>query len=436
MLTFKANIVLHENQRIIDKHPAPFKVIKAGKRFGKTKWAVYFAFREAMTRRNAVIWYVAPTYGQAKDIAWKDLLAICPRDAILKKRESDLIIQFVTGCEIILKGAENEDSLRGVAVDVMVIDEAAYFKQHVWPTILSGQVLAGGKNPKVVFISSPNRTGRNWYSQFFEEKKALMEAGDPNWAAFYFTIHDNPTLSKEAVKMIEDGCTEDQWKTEYLAQESDSTGPMVPEFNYSKHTYDLEVIPDNVVNARGIDWGISHPTTCLWGSFQKDIPKVWITKEFYKTNYLIYESAKAITTMTERSPIDWTVIDPSTAKRNSQTGVTDRDEFARYGIFCLPGNNKDRGKDIMRMFFKKDLIKINKSCRNLISELRNYQIGDKEGDDCLDPLRYMLVRAHDYMYGGKMFGADSVDVRHTSQYSLFNTKIFGGQEEEYTYKGL
>lgn len=436
MLTFKANIVLHENQRVIDRHPARFKVIKAGKRFGKTKWAVYVCFREAMQRRNAMIWYVAPTYGQAKDIAWRDLLSICPPGTIVRKSENELTIKFVTGCEIVLKGAENENSLRGIKIDVLVMDETAYIKQYVWPTILAGQLLAGGVNPIAIFISSPNRTGKNWFTAFYDEKKMLMESGNKDWATFYFTIHDNPTLSKEVIKEIESSCTEDMFKTEYLAIESDATGPLVPEFRYEKHTYDVEVLPENTLNTRALDWGISHPTTCLWGHFDRATPRVWISKEFYKTDFLIYQSAEVILKMTGNSPIDWSVIDPSTAKRNSQTPRSDKDEFARYGVHCFAGDNRDRGYHIMRMFFKKDLIKIHKSCRNLISELRNYQIGDKEGDDCLDPLRYKLVMAHDSLYGGKVFGVEENFKRPEHGYSLFDTALFPKEEPEYSYQGL
>lgn len=436
MLTFKANIVLHENQRVIDKSEARFKVIKAGKRFGKTKWAVYACVREAARRLGSTIWYVAPTYRQAKSIAWKDLLNVCPRELVKRKLESELMVELYNGSRIYLIGADNEDSLRGTAIDVLVMDEAAYIKEHVWPSILSGQLLGSKGQSVAYFISSPNRTGRNWFTAFYEEANRRMLNGDKSWAAFYFTIFDNPTLNKEEVEMVKQQCTEDMWQTEYLAIESANTGPLVPEFNYEKHVYADENLPGPLLRARGIDWGIAHPTTCLWASVHMASRKVWVTKEFYKTDYLIHQSANAIKQITGSEPVDISIIDPSCNKRNSQTPRTDREEFARYGVYCLPGDNGDRGYHIMRMFFKNDLIMIHKDCRNLISELRLFQVGDKEGDDCLDPLRYILVRVHDYMFGGKMFDPEASFVRPTTGYSLFDPDLFPKKEEQYSYEGL
>lgn len=433
MINFRTNIILHDNQRIIQASESRFKVIKAGKRFGKTKWAVYACLREAVSLKNSNIWYIAPTYRQAKSIAWRDLISLCPRELIKRKLESELMLELVQGGTVTLIGADNEDSLRGTPLDGLVIDEAAYIKEHIWPSILSGQLLGSKGKGFAYFISSPNRVGKNWFTSFHEEAMRKMKSGDKDWSAFYFTIYDNPTLRGSDVEIVKDQCTDDIWQTEYMAIESSVTGPLVPEFNYVKHV--VSEIPSGLIYVRGIDWGISHPTTCIWLGIDLVGRKVYVTKEFYKTGYLINESANAINEMTGKMAIEWTVIDPSTSQRNGQTGRSNKDEFSRYGIYCIAGDNRDRGIHIMRMFFKKDMIYVHKGCTNLISELRNYQVGEKEGDDCLDPLRYILVRVHDYMFGEKLFVPDE-EKDYGNKMSLFNRNMFPLKESNLTYGGL
>lgn len=436
MATLQANIVLHDNQRAIDRNDARFKVIKAGKRFGKTKWAVYAVVKAAAAQPGSTIWYVAPTYRQAKSIAWLDLLNVTPQQIIKRKLESELMLELSNGSRIYLIGADNEDSLRGTALDGLVMDEAAYCRDYIWPAILSGQLLGGKGKPFAYFISSPNSKGKNWFTNFHKEAEVKMLSGDKDWAAFYYTIYDNPTLDKNDIEIVHEQTTDDVWQTEYMAIESSSTGPLVPEFDNKKHVVNGNIDLTNLVLVRGIDWGINHPTTCLWVGFDRSRNSAFVFKEFYKTGYLINESCQAINQMTGKMPIDWTVIDPSTNKRNSQTGRTDKDEFSRYGIYCLPGDNRDRGIHVMRMFFKKDLIKIHSSCKNLINELRTYQLGEKEGDDCLDPLRYVLLRAHDYMFGGKLFDPESHFDRPKIGYSLFDKSVFRPEESSFSWEGL
>lgn len=126
-----------------------------------------------------------------------------------------------------------------------------------------------------------------------------------------------------------------------------------------------------------------------------------------RSGLVIEESCGIINRMTGDKKVEWSVIDPSTAKRNSQTGRRDMDEFARYGVPCVPGDNRDRGYDITKMFFKKNMIKIHPKCKNLILQLKTVQWSDKEGEDMTDCLRYICVRIHDFMFGGRLFESDA-----------------------------
>ena len=356
--------------------------------------------KAAGNTQNGTFWYIAPTYKQAKHIAWFDLGWLLPRNVVRRSVENELVKELISGSRLQLIGADNEDSLRGPGLNGVGFDEAAFMKETV-RHIVEGQLL-GRKNSFAYYISSPNPKGSNWFSGFYDEARRKEAGGNKDWSSFFYTIYDNPTLNPEDIGKLKDNTPDDTWNLEYMAQESAHSGVILSEFDYTRHTSEFK-IPGVVV--RGIDWGIAHPTVCLWMTVDMVRNEVYINDEYVKSGMLIKESCEIIKQKTGERPTEWTVIDPSTNKRNSQTGRTDKDEFARYGVACVAGDRSDRGYDIMKMFFKTNKIKINPKCKNLIYEIRNVQYGDKEGDDCLDVLRYTLLRIHDLMLG-KVFDTE------------------------------
>jgi len=408
MYNARLNITLHKNQQTIHESRARFKVIKAGKRFGKTKWALFEICRAAGLVQNGMFWYIAPTYKQAKNIAWRALNWMLPKETVRRSVENELSKTLTTGSTIQLIGADISESLRGPELDGVIFDEAAYTNGDVWESIIRGQLLGHKTKTKrfAYFISSPNKNGRNWFSSFHERAMAKRMAGDKSWEGWYYTIYDNPTLDMEEVDNMRQDTTDDKWDLEYMALESAHSGIIYSEFNFNTHVHDTP-IEKLELTVRGLDWGIDHPTVCLWVEVDVRNQKVYVSKEFYKSGFLISESCETIKQMTGEIPIEWSIIDPSCVKRNSQTVRTDKDEFQRWGIPCQTGDNRNRGYDITKMFFKKGFIHINPLCKNLIYQLRNVQYGDKSGDDATDALRYVLVRIHDYLFGGRLYSPET-----------------------------
>ena len=422
------NIVLHDNQKVVHNSPALNKVIKAGKRFGKSKWLLYALVQKACEVPNRTIWYLAPTYKQAKNIAWQELNWLIPRQIIRRKVENDLMLEFVNGSVLKLIGAENEEAARGVKLDGVGYDEAAYIDPYIHEGIISGQLLGNERQGQgfAYFISSPNKSGMNWFSNYWDNAKAKMDGGDAEWGAWHYTIYDNPTLNREEIEKLRANVTDDKWDLEYMAKESAHAGLIYSEFSYAKHVGVVDVNSEWVL-VRGLDWGISHPTACLWAYVNVNTKKVYICDEFMRSDLVIEESAAAIKRMTGTRQVEWSVIDPSTSKRNSQTGRRDMDEFNRYGIGVVPGDNRDRGYDITKMFFKKDAIMINPKCKNLILQLKEVQYGDKTGEDLLDCARYMCVRIHDFMFNRIFENSRVIESPFQRKpYSVNDPLMFGG----------
>ena len=126
-----ANLTLKQAQGAVFTDKSRFRVLVAGRRFGKSYLACIELIRAATERPNEVYFYCAPTYRMAKDIAWKTLKSLVPRQWIAGKHESDLKIELVNGSTIELKGTENAMALRGRSLSGCVLDEAAFMDSRL-----------------------------------------------------------------------------------------------------------------------------------------------------------------------------------------------------------------------------------------------------------------------------------------------------------------
>lgn len=398
----KLNLILHQNQEVIHHSPAKFIVVKSGKRFGKTELALYKLIKWAMEKPGGTFWYLTDTARHAEEIGWKRLNSLMPDNLKRSVNNNKLLIETVVGSSIKMMSADNPDYLRGVKLDGIVWEEAAYIKNgnDIWEGIINGQLsgLRGQEGGKALFISSPNKSGANWYSNFYLEALRKKMSGNTEWDAFHFTAWDNPLYDKATIQGWQDNCTEDTWQVEYMANESAHAGTIYSEFKYEQHVMECQVKEDAFL-IRGHDWGIDHPTSCVWVYADMLDKKIYIEDEYMQSGYSIEESCDVIKKKT-RVSTHADICDPSLAKRESNKRTL-KDEYARNGIACMSGDNGRRGYDITKMFFKKDMIRINPKCKGLIQQLKNLQWTDKVDDDLTDPLRYVCVYIHDILFNWK-----------------------------------
>lgn len=433
MLTVKLPIELHRNQEIIHQSPAKNVVVKSGKRFGKTELALYKLIKWACARPNGTFWYLTDTFRHAEEIGWRRLIQMIPK-GLLKgvPLVNKLQVTLVNGSTIKMMGAENPDYLRGTKLHGIVWEEAAYIRNgsDIWSGIILGQLQAVGaeESGPSFFISSPNRDGANWYSNFYTEALRKKSLGDKDWDAYHFTIFDNPLYKPEAIQTIKDNCTDDQWEVEYMANESAHAGQLLSEFDYSIHVQPFEN-PKNAYLTRGIDWGIAHPTGCLWIYVDLLGRMLYVSDEYKKSGKTIEENCGTIKQITGQRKVDWSVIDPSMAKRDKNTsGLRELDEFIRCGVPVFPGDNRDRGYDAMKMFFKKNMIRIHPKCKGLINEIRTVQWGDKVGEDLMDCLRYALLAIHDRYFHGNIMPLEDMQIRRKPNQFNLNDSLFEKRE--------
>jgi len=150
----------------------------------------------SLKNEGSLNWYVAPTYKQAKQIAWRMLKDIVPSEVIEKVNESELAMKLINGSTIELKGCDTPDSLRGVGVNFIVVDEFASIPdgESLWAEVLRPMLIdTGGRG---LFIGTPK--GLNAFYTMYEKGEKEIDG----FKSFRFTSYDNPYLKKEEIDAL------------------------------------------------------------------------------------------------------------------------------------------------------------------------------------------------------------------------------------------
>lgn len=187
-----------------------FRAVVAGRRFGKTFLSTGEMLRAATSGKNKNCWYVAPTYGSAKDIAWDMLIHTIPMEYIAKRNESALVLKLINGSTISLKGAEKPDNLRGRALDFVVLDEFADMRPEAWYEVIRPSL--SDRQGGALFIGTPK--GRNHFYDLYA--KGLD--GDADWESWQYTTLDGGNVPEEEIKAAMSDLDERTFKQEYMAE--------------------------------------------------------------------------------------------------------------------------------------------------------------------------------------------------------------------------
>lgn len=160
--------------------------------------------------KKGVYWYVAPFYGQAKEIVWQDpemLSKYCPPEIWKNRNNSELFIPFPNGSVLFVKGADKPDSLRGTNPVGTILDEYGDIKKEVWQGFLQPVVTA---NPGawVWFVGTPK--GRN---DFWE--KLQIAKNTANWQYSILKASESGIINKDALEEARLTTTEAFFKQEY-----------------------------------------------------------------------------------------------------------------------------------------------------------------------------------------------------------------------------
>lgn len=411
---------LHQAQKEIARDTHRFRVVNCGRRFGKTTLSVLEMIAKAVIKRDQKIAYIAPTYTQARDIAWSELKHLLPEGSRAKPKFNESRLEAdieINNSHIWLRGWESVESLRGQKFDFIVIDEIAMMRNFwgAWQEVVRPTLT--DTRGEVLFISTPK--GFNHFYDLYN-----LERKDGDFKSFHFTSYDNPFIPKEEVDKAKQELTEDRFAQEYMADFRKTEGLVYKEFSRDKHLFNE--LPKDLTFVKyiaGVDFGFTNPSAVIEIKKDRDA-RYWVTNEWYKTKQTDAQIADYIDLLR----LNECYPDPESA-----SGI---EELNRRGINVRQVvKNKDsirNGISVVRELFKANRLFISENCQNLILELETYSYPDrkpdhneeenpiKENDHAVDALRYAL--ASESQYSGELVkDFKQVDYEPTSEFETRGT---------------
>ena len=203
------NIELLDWQKQVWADETRFKIVAAGRRTGKSRLAAWMLIVNALQADKGHVFYVAPTQGQARDIMWQTLLELA-HPIVSNAHINNLQIKLVNGATISLKGADRPETMRGVSLKFLVMDEYADMKPEVFEQILR-PALADQKGA-ALFIGTP--MGRNHFYDLY--KYAELE-DDESYTAWHFTSYDNELLDPDEIDLAKKSMSSYAFRQEFMA---------------------------------------------------------------------------------------------------------------------------------------------------------------------------------------------------------------------------
>ncbi|MBZ0306096.1 MAG: hypothetical protein K8I82_08525, partial [Anaerolineae bacterium] len=164
----------HPGQWVILNHPGRFRVVACGRRFGKTELGKLEVVLSLLEKRNATLWWVSPTYKMALEV-WNSLAAqLAPTAEKIDRANYGILLPGSRSVSI--RSAHDPEKLRGVGLDFLVIDEAAFCEPEVWQVL---RPALADKLGRALFLSTPR--GRNWFWQLYSKGLDPLENEWVSW---------------------------------------------------------------------------------------------------------------------------------------------------------------------------------------------------------------------------------------------------------------
>tara|TARA_R100001510_G_scaffold54822_1_gene57980 strand:- start:1348 stop:2610 length:1263 start_codon:yes stop_codon:yes gene_type:complete len=201
---------LHDAQKEVHDSDARWKILCAGRRFGKSRLGVQMCMEVALAGGRA--WWVAPTFAISR-VGWRDIQAAAasfPKEMGVNIKVGDMQVDFNNGGFIGVRSADNPQRLRGEGLDFLVMDEAAFVKEETWTEVLRPTLTE--RKGSALFISTPKGMD-NWFYRLFERAKT-----QPDWERFQFPSTSNPLVEESEVEAAKGEVGSLVFAQEYMAQ--------------------------------------------------------------------------------------------------------------------------------------------------------------------------------------------------------------------------
>lgn len=270
------DVSLHPNQYLIFNDNHRFKILKCGRRWGKSKLGARGLAIKAFNKPGGMYFLVAPYVGQTQ-IIWRELLSFVPQTSIKRVWAKDKMIELKNGATIWAKSGVDPDGLRGEGLDGCILDEAAMLRPDVWTEAIRPAL--SDKLGWCWMLSTPK--GKNWYY------KEYLKGGNqkyPDYASFSFSTYDNPFLKREEIDSMAEELPELVFKQEILAEFIEGGGTVFRDYAGCIREGILRGYEINKFYVMGVDIGLHKDFTVIT-ALEADSREVVYFERFNKTNW-------------------------------------------------------------------------------------------------------------------------------------------------------
>ena len=255
------NYTPQPHQAVFHDDKSRIRVIKGGRRSGKSECSIHELIRHAISNPGMISWYVAPTYRDAYEIGWDKVSSHFNElePVIQKINRSELSIQWVNGHVTYCKGAENEKSMRGRGLSFVILDECAFMKDIVYFQLIRPALM--DTQGSCVLITTPN--GRNWFYEFFQNVES----------SYSWTTSDNELIPDSEIELAKSSMSDNDFRQEILAEFVTRAGMVYDDFN-EQNIKQLEWDITECDVGVGIDFGFVNPTAIVIMFYNKVLDDV------------------------------------------------------------------------------------------------------------------------------------------------------------------
>ena len=246
------NWQINEIRKNILNHQARQKVVVAGRRWGKSILSLMWLLTKEI-QPGERRWVVGPTYRSLKSNTWPMLRTIMRQYDGAVVNESELSIKLPNDAEIALKGAEQENNLRGAGLDMVVMEEYSYIKPHVYEEIIYPMLTT--TKGETLFIGTPNSFD-HLYDAYLRG-----QGDDPEWKSWQYTTVEGGFVTEEEIEKAKATMDETTFKTEFLADFVSTGNRAAYNFDRKIHVKQAEELTADLFF--GLDFNIDFMTAVL-----------------------------------------------------------------------------------------------------------------------------------------------------------------------------
>ncbi len=360
---------LHPGQQEVAEHPARFKVIACGRRWGKTRLGSLLAVERAST--GGMVWWVAPDYPRAT-IGWRMMKALVRQIPGVTIWEAIRRVEFDGGGALQVKSAHDLGALRGEGLDRLVVDEAAFMREEAW-TLELRPALADKKGDAFFFSTFD---GENFFYDLYETGQSAEHL---NWMSWRFPTVANPFIDPLEVEEARRTLPQAEFEQEFEANPLVYVGAVFPGQKVQQAVERIALPLPDLAKFAGLDWGYTNATA--FEVCQEDVEGrvTWLDERSWVATQLDTRIA-GIADLCREYRIEAVYADAAGATENAALADALDRAGLRTGLVGVPfGKWKDTGIKVRRWYLENDLESMSKDVPELIRTTKRYRY--KEGSE-------------------------------------------------------